>query len=59
MEMTPEAIKALRERLGLSQVKFAMRYGFGMSTVRDWEHGRRKPQGLYLALLQKIERGEA
>lgn len=59
MEMTPEGIKTLRNRLGLSQVEFAVRYSLGVSTVRDWEHGRRHPRGLYLELLLRIERGEA
>ncbi len=36
---------AIRLRLGLSQAKFAARYGFSLDTVRKWEQKTRKPSG--------------
>ena len=32
-------LKALRQRLGLSQAKFARRYGFAVGSIRNWEQG--------------------
>jgi putative zinc finger/helix-turn-helix YgiT family protein len=37
---TPEAIKALRQRLGLSQGQFARLAGVGVATISRWERGR-------------------
>jgi len=33
----------IRKSLKLSQDKFAERFRLSAATVRDWEHGRRKP----------------
>jgi putative transcriptional regulator len=43
---TPEAIRALRKRLGLSQMDFAVRVGVTTDTVNGWEAGRRHPSKL-------------
>ena len=32
-------VRALRERLGLSQTEFALRFGFSLGTLRHWEQG--------------------
>jgi len=40
----PDA-KQIRERLGLSQSKFANLLGISPSTLQNWEQGRRKPDG--------------
>ena len=53
MEIDPAAIRALRQRLGLTQQQFATKYNLGISTVRDWEQGRRRPHGLYRQLLER------
>jgi putative transcriptional regulator len=37
--------KQIRERLGLSQSKFATLLGISTSTLQNWEQGRRKPDG--------------
>jgi DNA-binding transcriptional regulator YiaG len=52
----PEAvdIKALRERLGLSQEEFALRYGLDVSTLRNWEQGRSTPELAARAFLSVI-----
>ena len=45
-----------RERLGLSQAEFATAFGGSVSTVRNWEQGRRTPEGPALVLLTVIEK---
>jgi len=37
-------VKAIRARLGLSQVDFAVRFGFDVRAVENWEQGRRQPE---------------
>jgi putative transcriptional regulator len=49
-------VKALRQRLGLSQEAFALRYGFKPSAVREWEQRRRRPDLSARILLKVIER---
>lgn len=43
--------KEIRERLGLSQSKFAKLLGISTSTLQNWEQGRRKPDGPAKVLL--------
>ena len=38
-------VKAIREQYGLSQDKFAQLLGISPATLRNWEQGRRHPQG--------------
>jgi DNA-binding transcriptional regulator YiaG len=45
-------IAALRRFVGLSQVQFARAVGISVSTLRNWEQGRRQPQGPAVALLR-------
>lgn len=49
-------LKALRQRLGLSQAAFARRYGFAVGSIRNWEQGCRRPEGPTRLLLRVIER---
>jgi len=49
-------VKALRERLGLSQDRFAARFGFTAARIRDWEQGRSSPDGAVRAYLLVIAR---
>lgn len=37
--------KSIRVSLGLSQNKFAKLLGISVSTLQNWEQGRRKPEG--------------
>lgn len=39
----PVDVRAIREKLGLSQVEFAHKFGFPLATLRGWEQGRRAP----------------
>jgi putative transcriptional regulator len=48
--------RRVRRKLGLSQVAFATRIGVPVDTVRNWEQGRRAPQGAARALLRIIDR---
>ena len=47
-------VKAIRTGLGLSQDAFAMRYGFSVASVRDWEQHRRQPEQAARTLLLVI-----
>ena len=48
-------VAAVRRKLGLSQARFAHRFGFPVATLRHWEQGNRKPRGCALALLHVID----
>ena len=52
----PVDLKQLRRRLCLTQESFAARFGFSLGTVRNWERGRRRPEGPAQILLQVIDR---
>ena len=41
----PLDVRAIREAQGLSQQQFAAKFGFPLSTLRNWEQGRRAPTG--------------
>src|SRR3990170_4705923 len=47
-------VRALRERLGMSQEAFAYRYGLETAAVRNWEQGRRPLEGTALSYLRAI-----
>jgi putative transcriptional regulator len=49
-------ITRLREKLGLSQDRFAALFGLSSRTVRNWEQGVRHPEGPARILLQVIDR---
>jgi putative transcriptional regulator len=44
-------VKAVRQRLGKSQSEFALMIGVSVSTLQNWEQGRRRPVGPARALL--------
>ncbi len=47
-------VRAIRARTGLSQAQFARRFGFTASAVKEWEHGRRRPEAAARVLLLVI-----
>jgi DNA-binding transcriptional regulator YiaG len=47
-------IRALRNRLGLTQEEFAHRLGVTFSTVNRWENGHAKPSKLALRALRSL-----
>ena len=48
----PTDVQAVRARLGASQSEFALMIGVSVATLRNWEQGRRTPDGPALALLR-------
>src|SRR5215510_7777330 len=52
--MTPQAIKALREHLHLTQEIFASILGVSFATVNRWENGKTTPTGDYARVLQTL-----
>lgn len=48
----PGDIVALRTFVGLTQEDFAKALGISVYTLRNWEQGRRKPEGPAMALLR-------
>ncbi|HEX8831152.1 MAG TPA: helix-turn-helix domain-containing protein [Longimicrobium sp.] len=49
-------VAALRERFGLSQPRFAAMLGISVGTLRNWEQGRRRPDGPAQVLLRVADR---
>ena len=49
-------IRAIRRRMGLSQTVFAEQFGFSVSTLRNWEQGKRRPDPAVRAYLRGIEK---
>jgi putative transcriptional regulator len=49
-------VRQLRERLGLTQEKFAARLGVSFPTINRWENGRSIPSPLALQRIQQILR---
>jgi len=51
-KIDPPSIKAVRNELHLSQSEFALMIGVSISTLQNWEQGRREPDGPAKALLR-------
>jgi|SRR5271157_1283779 len=49
-------VKAMRNKLGMTQEAFALRYGFTLARVRDWEQGRSAPDNAIRAYLKVIQK---
>jgi putative transcriptional regulator len=52
-------VRALRNRLGLTQQAFAAQFGFSLAAVRHWEQGLRVPEASACILLTLIDRDPA
>jgi putative transcriptional regulator len=48
-------VRSIRRRLKLTQTEFAQRFGIPPGTLRDWEQGRRRPEGPARAFLLVIQ----
>jgi len=55
-EVKPSRVQAIRKATGLTQEKFAQTINIPVGTLRNWEQGRRDPQGPAIALLKAIEK---
>jgi putative transcriptional regulator len=47
-------VRKIRQATGLSQASFAKRIDVAVGTLRNWEQGRREPEGPARALLKAI-----
>lgn len=45
-------VSAIREKYNMTQQEFASLLGISVATLRNWEQGRRKPQGPAKVLLK-------
>ena len=48
-------VQRVRRKLGMSQSEFAERFGINTATLRNWEQGRRQPEGSARVLLKIID----
>jgi putative transcriptional regulator len=48
----PADVRAIRKKLDKSQSEFALMIGVSVSTLQNWEQGRRTPEGPAQALLK-------
>ncbi len=48
------SVRALRQRMNLTQEEFAARFGLPLGTVRDWEQGAHRPDRAAQVLLTVI-----
>ncbi len=49
-------VAAIRAKTGLSQERFAVAFRISPHTLRNWEQGRRRPEGPARALIVAIDR---
>ena len=47
-------VRKLRARMGLSQTRFAAKFGFSLDSIQNWEQGHRQPEGPARILLVVI-----
>jgi len=47
-------VRKLRTKMGLSQTKFAAKFGFSLDSIQNWEQGHRQPEGPARTLLVVI-----
>lgn len=55
-DFQPGEIKALRDKLNVSQPVFARYLNTSVSTVQKWESGAKRPGGLALKLLTIVQK---
>ena len=49
-------VRAIRAQLKMTQSEFATTFGFSLSSIRNWEQGKREPEGPARVLLTVIAR---
>ncbi len=54
--LSPEAVKATRQMLQVSQVLFAKFLGVSPQTVRSWEQGKSEPSDIASRFMDEIQR---
>ena len=56
IEFPESEVRKIRDHYGLSQDKFASLMGISVATLRNWEQGRRKPEGPARVLLMVADK---
>ena len=56
IEFQPADVRAVRAKLKASQTDFALMIGVSVATLRNWEQGRRKPEGPARVLLMVADK---
>jgi len=49
-------VKAIRNRLGMTQARFSDTFGFSLNAIKHWEGGRRSPEASARTLLTLIDK---
>ena len=52
-------VKAIRNRLSMTQAKFSDTFGFSLDAIKHWEGGRRTPEAPARTLLTVIDKNPA
>jgi putative transcriptional regulator len=52
-------VKAIRNRLGMTQARFSSTFGFSLDAIKHWEGGRRSPEAPARTLLTVIDKNPA
>jgi len=52
-------VKAIRNRLGMTQARFSATFGFSLDAIKHWEGGRRTPEASARTLLTVIDKNPA
>jgi putative transcriptional regulator len=52
-------VKAIRNRLGMTQARFSDTFGFSLDAIKHWEGGRRCPEAPARTLLTVIDKNPA
>ena len=52
-------VRAIRNRLGMTQAKFSDTFGFSLDAIKHWEGGRRTPEAPARTLLTVIDKNPA
>lgn len=55
-DFAPMNVLLIRERLKLTQPRFAELLGISLATLRNWEQGRRTPEGPARVLLSVVDK---
>ncbi len=55
-EFAEPEVKTIRDKIGLSQTRFAVLIGVSRRTLENWEQGRRHPTGPARALLRILDK---
>ena len=56
VQITKSQIQAIRKRMNLSQPVFARLLNVSVSSIRQWEQGKRRPTGSTKVLLELLEK---